>query len=111
MSTDFSDISDGLPYKTPHSENEGQETARSFTIRVLPSGEFVQIPGDWRTIFSNNTTGATIPRPALCDGSDCQGPSRELPLLKLERQEGAGIKFGGEEGKKVFDIDVLIVNN
>jgi hypothetical protein len=35
------------------------------------------------------------------------GVRNGLAILKLERQEGAEIKFSGEEGKRVFDFDVL----
>ena len=43
----------------------------------------------------------------LCVMEVIVGQKSGLAILKLERQEGAEIKFSGEEGKRVFDFDVL----
>lgn len=79
---------------------------RIYSSAVQPPEEFVQMSRRLATHLFAQHTGATSPG-LLCVMSVTSATKSGVALLKLERQEGAEIKFGGEEGKKVFDMDVL----
>src|SRR5260221_11735664 len=79
---------------------------RAFTSQVHPGEEFVQMSRRLANDLFAQHTGATSPG-LLCVMAVAAGAKSGVAVLKLERQEGAEIKFGGGEGKKGFDIDVL----
>jgi hypothetical protein len=79
---------------------------RAFTSAVHPPEEFVQMSRRLANHLFAQHTGATSAG-LLCVMSVTSAAKAGIAVLKLEREEGAEIKFGGEEGKKVFDIDVL----
>jgi 37-kD nucleoid-associated bacterial protein len=79
---------------------------RVFSSAVQPPEEFVQMSRRLATHLFAQHTGATSPG-LLCVMSVTSAAKSGIAVLKLERQEGAEIKFSGEEGKRVFDIDVL----
>jgi hypothetical protein len=79
---------------------------RTFTGAAQTGEEFVQMSRRLANYLFAQHTGATSPG-LLCVMAVTSGTKSGIAMLKLERQEGAEIKFGGEEGKKCFDIDVL----
>jgi 37-kD nucleoid-associated bacterial protein len=79
---------------------------RSFSNAVQPPEEFVQMSRRLANHLFAQHTGATSAG-LLCVLSVTSAAKPGIAILKLERQEGAEIKFGGEEGRKVFDLDVL----
>jgi hypothetical protein len=79
---------------------------RVFSSAVQPSEEFVQMSRRLATHLFAQHTGATSPG-LLCVTSVTSATKSGIAVLKLERQEGAEIKFSGAGGKKVFDIDAL----
>lgn len=79
---------------------------RSFTSKEHTSEEFVAMSRELANALFAQHTGATSSG-LLCVMQVNIGPKNGLVILKLERQEGAEIKFSGEEGKRVFDFDVL----
>jgi len=79
---------------------------RIYSSAVQPSEEFVQMSRRLAMNLFAQHTGATSAG-LLCVMSVTSAAKSGVAVLKLERQEGAEIKFGGEEGKKVFDMDVL----
>lgn len=79
---------------------------RAFTQADRESQEFIQMSRRLAENLFAVHTGATSAG-LLCVMAVTAGQKRGLAILKLERQEGAEIKFHGEEGHKVFDMDVL----
>jgi len=79
---------------------------RNFTSRDHTVEEFVQMSRRLATFLYAQHTGATSPG-LLCVMSVTAGAKSGIAILKLERQEGAEIKFTGEEGHRVFNMDVL----
>ena len=79
---------------------------RSFTSAVRSSEEFVATSRELANQLHAQHTGATSSG-LLCVMLVSVGPRIGLAILKLEREEGAEIKFSGEEGKRVFNFDVL----
>jgi len=79
---------------------------RDFTARNHSAEEFVQMSRRLAEYLYAQHTGATSPG-LLCVMSITAGPKSGIAILKLERQEGAEIKFTGEEGHRVFNMDVL----
>jgi hypothetical protein len=79
---------------------------RVFSSAVQPPEEFVQMSRRLATALFGQHSGSTSPG-LLCVMSVTSGAKSGIAMLKLERQEGAEIKFGGEEGQKAFNLDVL----
>lgn len=79
---------------------------RTFTAEARPVEEFVQMSRRLANYLFAQHTGATSPG-LLCVMAVTAGTKSGVAILKLERQEGAEIKFSGEEGSRVFDMDVL----
>jgi hypothetical protein len=79
---------------------------RKFTSKDHTSAEFVAMSRELANCLFAQHNGATSSG-LLCVMQVTVGPQSGLVILKLERQEGAEIKFSGEEGKRVFDFDVL----
>ena len=82
------------------------DEVRVFSGAVQTPEEFVQMSRRLAECLFAQHTGATSAG-LLCVLSVSSGTKVGIALLKLERQEGAEIKFGGEEGKKVFSLDVM----
>jgi hypothetical protein len=79
---------------------------RNFTARNQGAVEFVQMSRRLAEYLYAQHTGATSPG-LLCVMSITAGHKPGIAILKLERQEGAEIKFTGAEGHRVFSMDVL----
>ena len=79
---------------------------RTFTLADRPVQDFIETSRKLAEYLFAQHTGATSPG-LLCVMAVTAGPKIGLAILKLERQEGAEIKFHGEEGHRVFDMDVL----
>jgi len=79
---------------------------RAFSGSQHTSEEFVQMSRRLATQLFSRHTGATSPG-LLCVLAVTAGNKSGLAMLKLERQEGAEIKFSGDEGQKYFGIEVL----
>ena len=79
---------------------------RAFTSKQHTSEEFVAMSRNLANYLYAQHTGATSPG-LLCVMEVTIGPKNGVAILKLERQEGAEIKFSGKEGSRVFDFDVL----
>jgi hypothetical protein len=82
------------------------DEVRKYTSKGHTSEEFVAMSRELANYLFAQHTGATSPG-LLCVMDVTVGTKRGLAILKLERQEGAEIKFSGEEGKRIFDFDVL----
>jgi len=79
---------------------------RAFTNKEHTSVEFIAMSRELANYLFAQHTGATSSG-LLSVMQVIVGPKNGLAILKLERQEGAEIKFSGEEGKRVFDFDVF----
>ncbi len=79
---------------------------RTFTSKDHSSEEFVAMSRELANSLFAQHNGATSSG-LLCVMQVTVRSRNGLAILKLERQEGAEIKFSGEEGKRVFDFDVL----
>jgi hypothetical protein len=79
---------------------------RTFTREARESEEFVQMSRRLAGYLFAQHNGATSPG-LLCVTAVTAGAKTGVAILKLERQEGAEIKFRGEEGSRVVDMDVL----
>jgi hypothetical protein len=75
------------------------DDVRAFTSKEHTSEEFVAMSRELANYLFAQHTGATSPG-LLCVMEVTVGPRRGLAVLKLERQEGAEIKFSGEEGSR-----------
>jgi len=95
----------GMRFSAVPSTNVPAEV-RAFTSKEHTSEEFVAMSRALANYLFAQHTGATSPG-LLCVMYVTVGARNGLAILKLERQEGAEIKFSGEEGKRVFDFDVL----
>ncbi len=82
------------------------DEVRAFTSKDRTTEEFISMSRELANYLFAQHTGATSPG-LLCVMEVAVGQKRGIAVLKLERQEGAEIKFSGEEGKRVFDFDVL----
>jgi 37-kD nucleoid-associated bacterial protein len=82
------------------------DEVRAFTSKDRTTEEFIAMSRELANCLFAQHTGATSPG-LLCVMEVAVGQKRGIAVLKLERQEGAEIKFSGEEGKRVFDFDVL----
>src|SRR5260370_11962439 len=79
---------------------------RAFTQTERPEQDFIQMSRKLAESLFAQHTGATSPG-LLCVMAVTAGSKIGLAILKLERQEGAEIKFHGEEGHRSFDMDLL----
>lgn len=82
------------------------DEVRNYTRKDRTSEEFVTMSRELANFLFAQHNGATSPG-LLCVMEITVAQKRGLAILKLERQEGAEIKFSGEEGKRIFDFDVL----
>jgi hypothetical protein len=82
------------------------EEVRSYTANTGTPEQFVNMSKRLATFLFEQHTGATSPG-LLCVMDVVSGTHQGLVLLKLEREQGAELKFREENGKRVFDMSVL----
>ena len=82
------------------------EEVRSYTAKPSTTEQFVEMSQRLAAFLFEQHTGATSPG-LLCVIDVTSGTQQGLVLLKLEREQGAELKFREEGGKRVFDMSVL----
>jgi 37-kD nucleoid-associated bacterial protein len=82
------------------------QEVRSYTAKPGSSEQFVEMSKRLAMFLFEQHTGATSPG-LLCVINVASGGHQGLALLKLEREEGAELKFREQNGKRIFDMSVL----
>lgn len=91
---------------SPDTGSRVPDEVRRYTIEPRSSEDFVEMSKRLATFLFEQHTGATS-RGLLCVIDVISGGREGLALLKLEREEGAELKFREEGGKRTFDMSVL----
>lgn len=79
---------------------------RAYTTQAGSTESFVEMSKRLGQFLFEQHTGATSPG-LLCVIDVASGTHQGLALLKLEREEGAELKFHEENGKRMFDMSLL----
>lgn len=82
------------------------EEVQSYTSKAQSSETFVEMSKRLALFLHEQHTGA-ISAGLLCVIDVVSGGRSGLALLKLEREEGAELKFLEKDGKRIFDMSVL----
>lgn len=90
----------------PAAGSKVPQEVQSYTSKTQSSETFVEMSKRLALFLHEQHTGAISPG-LLCVIDVVSGGRSGLALLKLEREEGAELKFLEKDGKRIFDMSVL----